>query len=168
MTAQAPVSGPSQLGARVKSMPQAGSRKANTLEAGTHGLVPVVVELALDRLVQVAGVQPFLGIADPVHDLLVHFDRPSRRGPPTDWLDAVAVQAEGVGVGSEGVVALGLQLGGGGLEGVPVLDLFAHGGGVIGTEDVLRNIPPVDQKARAALPGGAALDAVLVGGGGLW
>ena len=77
------------------------------------------------------------------------------------------VQTEGVGVGREGEVALGLQLFRGGFEGVPVFDFFAHRGRIIGTKDVLRNIPPVDQKARAALPGGAALDPVLVRSGGL-
>ena len=111
----------------------------------THRLVPVIVELALDSLVEIAGVQPFLGGFDPVHD-------------------HVAIHAEGVGVGGEGEVSLGLELLSGLLEGVPVLDLLADHGGVVGAEDVLGDVAPVDKQTGAALPGGAALHAVLVGG----
>ena len=140
-------------------------QEGKDLGGGAHGLVPVIVPLALDGLVEVAGIQPFLGILDPVHDLGVHLDG-GLTGSHPRLRDAVAVQAEGVGVGSEGVVALGFQFLGGGLQGVPVLDLFAHSGGIIGAEDVLGDVPAVDQQARAALPGGTALHTVLVGRGG--
>src|SRR5699024_4579155 len=81
--------------------------------------------------------------------------------------DAVAVQAEGVGVGGQRIVALGLQLLGARLEGIPVLDLFADGRRVVGAEGVQGDVPAVDQQAGAALPCGAALHAVGVRGGGL-
>src|SRR5699024_2129922 len=75
-----------------------------------------------------------------------------------------AIHTEGVGVGGEGEVSLGLELLSGLLEGVPVLDLLADHGGVVGAEDVLGDVAPVDKQTGAALPGGAALHAVLVGG----
>src|SRR5699024_4251687 len=51
-----------------------GQQEGKDLGGRAHGLVPVVVPLALDGFVEVSGVQPFLGGVDPVHDLLVHLD----------------------------------------------------------------------------------------------
>ena len=143
-----------------------GEQEGEDTGLGAHGLVPVVIPLTLDGLVQIAGIQPGLGGLDPVHDLLIHNDG-VRAGSNPGLGNAVAVGTEGVGVGSEGVVALGLQSGSGGLHGSPVLTQSADFGGVIGAESIQSDVTTVNQQTGAALPGGASLHAVLVGSGGL-
>ena len=49
-----------------------GEQEGEDTGLGAHGLVPVVIPLTLDGLVQIAGIQPGLGGLDPVRDLLIH------------------------------------------------------------------------------------------------
>ena len=158
--------GPVPVGRQGKVDAPGRQQEGEHLGGRAHGLVPVVVELALDGLVQIAGVQPLFRVADPLHDLGVDLDGALAFHAP-GLTDAVAVQAEGVCIGGKGEIALGFQLFGGGLQGIPILGLFAHSGGVVGAESVQGDVPAVDQQAGAALPGGAALHAVGVRSGGL-
>ena len=49
-----------------------GEQEGEDTGLGAHGLVPVVIPLTLDGLVQIAGIQPGLGGLDPVRDLLIN------------------------------------------------------------------------------------------------
>ena len=140
-----------------------GEQERKYFGLGAHGLVPVIIPLPLNSLIQITCVQPLLGIGDPLHDSWVdlHDDiRTVHRDPRLR--DAVAIAPEGICIRSERIVAFVLKLLCCVLHLSPVRydcsDFFR----IVSAEDFFRNVTTIDQQARAALPCGSALYAVRI------
>ena len=141
-------------------------QESKHLGGGAHGLIPVIIPLTFNRLIEISRIQPFLGIIDPVHDLRIYLNRSLTSSHPRSG-DAVAIQSEGIRIGGKRKVTLRLQFFCSSLQSIPVLNLFAYCYGIISTENILGNIAAIHQQAWAALPGRTALYAILVRSSGL-
>ena len=127
----------------------------------SHSFVPVIIPLTFYSFVQVSCIQPFFGIFDPVHYLLVYVNSCCTVFYP--WLgNAVSIQSECISIRSKCVISFCFQFFSCSFCCIPVFHFLAYFFRIVGSEHIFGNITTIYKKSRAALPCRSSLNSICI------